>query len=149
MTIRNEIAKHVWYKIGNGRNVSMWFDNWCEVGPLFKIITSRHLYDARFARDMVVADMISDGNWNWPNEWDQTYLMVRHIQTPTLRNDENDCILWKNKEGRCCKFSIKEVYKVLDTTVNEVKWSKLVWFSQCIPKQSFILWMAIQGKLMM
>ena len=79
MTIRNEIAKHVWNKIGNGRNVSMWFDNWCEVGPLFKIITSRHLYDARFARDTVVADMISDGYWNWQNEWDQTYPMVRHI----------------------------------------------------------------------
>lgn len=28
-----------------------------------------------------------------------------------------------------------------------VKWAKLIWYSQCIPRHSFILWIAIQCKL--
>ncbi|GJW72611.1 reverse transcriptase zinc-binding domain-containing protein [Tanacetum coccineum] len=30
----------------------------------------------------------------------------------------------------------------------EIKWAKRIWYSQFIPKQSFILWMAVQGMLM-
>ena len=30
----------------------------------------------------------------------------------------------------------------------EVKWAKVIWFSQNIPKRSFILWLAVQNKLM-
>ncbi|GJY79650.1 RNA-directed DNA polymerase, eukaryota, reverse transcriptase zinc-binding domain protein [Tanacetum coccineum] len=33
--IRDQIKDIVVYKIGNGSNVSMWFNNWSEIGPLF------------------------------------------------------------------------------------------------------------------
>ncbi|GKA48635.1 RNA-directed DNA polymerase, eukaryota, reverse transcriptase zinc-binding domain protein [Tanacetum coccineum] len=75
LEIRDEVNKYVRYKLGDGKNTSMWYDNWCELGLLFRIVSNRSLYNARLTRDMMVVDM-------------------------------------------------------------------------CIPKQSFILWMAIQGKLM-
>lgn len=28
---------------------------WCELGPLFKIVTNRSMYTARLSRDMVIA----------------------------------------------------------------------------------------------
>ncbi|GJZ79978.1 hypothetical protein Tco_0644815 [Tanacetum coccineum] len=52
----------------NGKSTSMWYDNWCELGPLFRFISNRSLYSARFSKDMVVADMVSNGDWKWPSE---------------------------------------------------------------------------------
>lgn len=45
------------------------------------------------------------------------------------------------------KFSIKQVYNDLQVKEESVSWNKLVWYSQNIPKHAFILWLAIQNKL--
>ncbi|GKD57224.1 reverse transcriptase zinc-binding domain-containing protein, partial [Tanacetum coccineum] len=94
------------------------------LGPLFKIVSNRNLYSARFSRGMVVADMV-----------------------PILNAEKNDRIVWKNNDGRECNCSLKEVYNDMREMSIEVKWAKMIWFS-CIPKHSFILWLAIQEKLM-
>ncbi|GJZ38275.1 reverse transcriptase zinc-binding domain-containing protein [Tanacetum coccineum] len=70
------------------------------------------------------------------------------IQVPILNAEKNDRIVWKNNDGRECNFSLKEVYNDMREMSIEVKWAKMIWFSQCIPKHSFILWLAIQEKLM-
>ncbi|GKE30224.1 hypothetical protein Tco_1445608, partial [Tanacetum coccineum] len=67
LEIRDKVIKNVWYKLGNGESTSMWYDNWCELGPLFRFISNRSLYSARFSKDMVVADMVSNGDWKWPS----------------------------------------------------------------------------------
>ncbi|GJZ12297.1 RNA-directed DNA polymerase, eukaryota, reverse transcriptase zinc-binding domain protein [Tanacetum coccineum] len=43
----DRIRDHVWYEIGNGNNVSMWYDKWCIDGPLSSVISRRDIYDAR------------------------------------------------------------------------------------------------------
>nr|GEV57413.1 RNA-directed DNA polymerase, eukaryota, reverse transcriptase zinc-binding domain protein [Tanacetum cinerariifolium] len=58
LEIRDEISKHVWYKLGDGMKTSLWYDNLCEMGPLCKIISTRSIYSARLTRDMVVVDMV-------------------------------------------------------------------------------------------
>ncbi|GKE10579.1 gypsy type transposase [Tanacetum coccineum] len=42
----------------------------------------------------------------------------------------------------------QSVYDDMREHNEEVKWGKLVWYSQCIPKHSFILWMAVQRRLL-
>ncbi|GJT89551.1 RNA-directed DNA polymerase, eukaryota, reverse transcriptase zinc-binding domain protein [Tanacetum coccineum] len=76
------------------------------------------------------------------------YPIMRHIKVPKLNTEKGDWLVWKNKDGKECKFSIKEVYKDMRIQSSKTTWAKLIWFSQCIPKRSFMLWMAIQGKLM-
>ncbi|GJZ25315.1 RNA-directed DNA polymerase, eukaryota, reverse transcriptase zinc-binding domain protein [Tanacetum coccineum] len=84
----------------------------------------------------------------WPKEWENEYPRIKQINDPALIEGKDDWIVWKNKDNKECKFSTREVYKDMRNQSSEIKWTKLVWYSQCIPKQSFILWMAIQGKLM-
>ncbi|GJX51883.1 RNA-directed DNA polymerase, eukaryota, reverse transcriptase zinc-binding domain protein [Tanacetum coccineum] len=42
----------------------------------------------------------------------------------------------------------QSVYDDMREHNEEVKWGKLVWYSQCIPKHSFILWMVVQRRLL-
>ncbi|GJY08659.1 RNA-directed DNA polymerase, eukaryota, reverse transcriptase zinc-binding domain protein [Tanacetum coccineum] len=111
LEIRDEIISSVWYKLGNGRNTSMWFDNWCELGPLFRIISNRSLYFAKFLRDMMIAYMVSNGEWKWPSEWKIKHLSVVQITVPNFDAEKKDWLVWKNKDNKEYKFSIKELYK--------------------------------------
>nr|GEU89064.1 hypothetical protein [Tanacetum cinerariifolium] len=50
-------------------------------------------------------------------------------------------------ENGICVWPEEWIYNNVGSNDGIVKWHKLVWFSQNIPKHSFILWMAIQNKL--
>ncbi|GJX79146.1 RNA-directed DNA polymerase, eukaryota, reverse transcriptase zinc-binding domain protein [Tanacetum coccineum] len=88
LEIRNEISKHVWYKLGDGMKTSLWYDNWCEIGPLCSIISNRSIYSARLTRNMVVANMVINGKWNWPSEWMTEYPIIRHIKGPWINTEK-------------------------------------------------------------
>nr|XP_043612390.1 uncharacterized protein LOC122584241 [Erigeron canadensis] len=44
-------------------------------------------------------------------------------------------------------FSVKSVWLDLIEECSDVPWAKLIWYSQCIPRHSFILWLAMWQKL--
>ncbi|PWA66953.1 Phytosulfokine [Artemisia annua] len=56
-------------------------------------------------------------------------------------------MIWRSGTGNDGAFSVKQTYCDLSVEEETVKWSKLVWFSQNIPKHVFIMWLAIQNKL--
>ncbi|GJT13483.1 RNA-directed DNA polymerase, eukaryota, reverse transcriptase zinc-binding domain protein [Tanacetum coccineum] len=64
-----------------------------------------------------------------------------------LDTDKEDSIMWRSRKGKDMKFSIKQAYQDLSSTNDDVNWYKMVWFSQNIPKYSFILWLAVQNRL--
>ena len=56
-----------------------------------------------------------------------------------------DVVLWVPSASNT--FSTASCWQSLRQTRNLVPWHKIVWFSASIPKASFILWLAIKGKL--
>ncbi|GKC87812.1 reverse transcriptase zinc-binding domain-containing protein [Tanacetum coccineum] len=148
LELREKIKQHVLCELGNGKTFSAWYDKWCQIGPLSRYITSRELYNVRLAKESSVADTIKNGNWIWPTEWYEKYPVLRQVQVPTLDEKGRDKIVWITNTRVTKKFSVSTVWKDISTTKPKVAWSSLVWFSQCVPKHSFVLWMAIQNKLM-
>ncbi|GJT46963.1 RNA-directed DNA polymerase, eukaryota, reverse transcriptase zinc-binding domain protein [Tanacetum coccineum] len=45
-------------------------------------------------------------------------------------------------------FSTSQVWTDFKNDGEKVKWNKLVWFSQCIPRHTFILWLACRSKVL-
>ena len=117
------------------------------MGPLMQYITHREIYDARLSMDCTVGDMIENGRWNWPLEWYEKFPLITSIEDPIVSNDDKDKVVWLSKNGMEVEFSVKGATTDLCSTRPKVYWRKLVWFSQCIPKHSFILWLAIQDRL--
>ncbi|GJX77241.1 RNA-directed DNA polymerase, eukaryota, reverse transcriptase zinc-binding domain protein [Tanacetum coccineum] len=80
------------------------------MGHLFKTLSHRDLYDARLKEDLTLRDMITNGQWNWPEEWYEKFLMVTQIACPTLNDVNTDKIVWRNRDRKDLKFSVSIAY---------------------------------------
>ena len=68
----------------------MWLDNWSGLGPLINNITFRDLYNARLVSNCSVADMINNGEWQWPNDWVVDFPFLAHLNVPNIQQSEQD-----------------------------------------------------------
>ncbi|GJX38684.1 RNA-directed DNA polymerase, eukaryota, reverse transcriptase zinc-binding domain protein [Tanacetum coccineum] len=128
-------------------NTSLWYDNWSSTGLLFKVLYNRSLYDARLKKDLKVSDMICNGEWKWPNEWQVKFPTIFNLEVPMIIADKNDKLVWRTRSGKEVEFSVSIANHDLNQHCPSVQWWKLIWYSQCIPKHSFILWLVIQGRI--
>ncbi|GJV66182.1 zinc knuckle CX2CX4HX4C containing protein [Tanacetum coccineum] len=51
----------------NGRKTSVWYDKWCKDGPLSSAISKRDIYEAILQDEARVVDIITNGQWMWPD----------------------------------------------------------------------------------
>ncbi|XP_013589437.1 PREDICTED: uncharacterized protein LOC106297821 [Brassica oleracea var. oleracea] len=62
--------------------------------------------------------------------------------------DGRYAVLWKRKDGNYGpEFVASETWHQIRQSKEKVNWSKLVWFSQGIPRYAFITWLAIRDRL--
>ncbi|GKD01847.1 RNA-directed DNA polymerase, eukaryota, reverse transcriptase zinc-binding domain protein [Tanacetum coccineum] len=94
-----------------------------------------------------VADIIKNGEWDWPIELSQMFDALTIIPKLGLVDGMSDMIFWKSNKGRLLNFFVSSVWDDIRCGGDIVPWSNLVWFSQCIPRHSFMLWLAIIGRL--
>ncbi|XP_022042313.1 uncharacterized protein LOC110944979 [Helianthus annuus] len=145
--IRSSIRQFVWYSIGNGRDTNAWYDNWCDHSPLGDFITPRRIHGAGFNMQSSVADLVGSLNeWIWPDTWFQLYPVLTNFIPPAL-NQNSDKLIWKDGQHMQKEFSASEVWDNIRSRGEEVNWAELVWFSQCIPRHSFHMWLVIKNKL--
>ncbi|GJV51482.1 RNA-directed DNA polymerase, eukaryota, reverse transcriptase zinc-binding domain protein [Tanacetum coccineum] len=83
--VRDRIASRMQFAIGDGKGIHMWTDKWQSNGLLINQISHKDLYDARLSKKTSLADMINNGSWNWPNEWNNDEFEVMKTRTPRLK----------------------------------------------------------------
>ena len=150
LNLRDKVRKHIFFKLRNGKTTSAWYDKWCLEGPLCDFLSARDIYDARFKVDYSVADIIKQGEWCWPAEWLDRYPQLSNIKVPDLNDNDCDEAMWVTDSGVRTKYKTKTVWNDISGSNNgaKVKWCSMIWFSQCIPRHTFVLWMAVQERLM-
>ncbi|GJT64029.1 RNA-directed DNA polymerase, eukaryota, reverse transcriptase zinc-binding domain protein [Tanacetum coccineum] len=99
LSLRVKIRKHVRWKVGNGRSVNVWHENWCSVSPLSDYIDSRDIYNARLNNNCTINDIINEGRWNWPEEWKSDFVELNQIQVPNLNEDVEDTVVCVSENG--------------------------------------------------
>ncbi|GJX12930.1 hypothetical protein Tco_0204688 [Tanacetum coccineum] len=60
LLIRDKIKPFVSYKIGDGKDTSIWHDKGCNIGPLDRFITKRDLHNARLVDNAKVAEFMKN-----------------------------------------------------------------------------------------
>nr|GEW37812.1 hypothetical protein [Tanacetum cinerariifolium] len=120
LELRDEVRSHMQYKIGNGRSISVWHDNCAGLPTLDSFISS---------------------------EWTTKFPTLHMYKVPILKNAIEDKLMWKNNTGKIMEFASGRVWNDIRCLNRKVKWWKLVWFPQIIPRQAFMLWLAVKGKL--
>ncbi|GJX25477.1 RNA-directed DNA polymerase, eukaryota, reverse transcriptase zinc-binding domain protein [Tanacetum coccineum] len=68
LELRDEIKPKIIHEIGNSIKVSIWNDNWSDMGYLNQLVTYKDIHDARINENCSVVDMIKDNKWIWPEQ---------------------------------------------------------------------------------
>ncbi|KAJ0852392.1 putative reverse transcriptase zinc-binding domain-containing protein [Helianthus annuus] len=148
LSIRHIIRPHIWSSIQSGSQTNVWSDMWCSLSPISSFISPRAIANAGFSLQSTVADVIDqNGNWKWPQAWLDLFPVLFTISAPTIVHNSIDRLVWKELDGKTGEFQSAQVWNTIRNRENQVMWSNMVWFSQCIPRHSFHLWLAFRNKL--
>ncbi|GJR25235.1 reverse transcriptase zinc-binding domain-containing protein [Tanacetum coccineum] len=146
LKMRPIIREFIWCKIGDGSITSIWFDRWCDMGPLATHISPRDIFRAGLNLKSKVKDVIHNGTWIWPHELLVKYPFLSECHVPIIE-DNSDCLEWRNSQGITKTFSVTQAWSDLRTRDVKVDWYSMVWFSSCIPRHAFNLWLIVRRKL--
>lgn len=144
---RNIVRPHIVSCIGSGENTSLWHDWWHPIGILSMLISRSEWIRAGFNDMSKVKDIFVNGQLCWLTDWLENYPGL--MDWPLFVNNEGteDKIIWRDNNGKCKRFSCKQVWSDVNFFGPKVPWFHTIWFSNNIPRNAFILWMAILGKL--
>ncbi|GKD29750.1 hypothetical protein Tco_1240528 [Tanacetum coccineum] len=146
LQIRPLIREYIWYSIGDGAKASLWFDNWCTLGPLAELIPPRDRYTAGLSALSTVSDVFHNGMWNWPTFLSDKYPQLQALPSP-YTNINFDRLEWRNEVGVTKPFSVSRVWATIRPRNIKVDWFATVWFPYCIPSHAFNLWLVIKQRL--
>ncbi|KAL0284148.1 UNVERIFIED_CONTAM: hypothetical protein Sradi_7208000 [Sesamum radiatum] len=141
LTLRHTLLSHIHFRIGDGTSFLLWHDPWHTLGPLI----------SQFPRGPQMTNIepldklsvvIKDGQWNWPLITDIACLEITHMLPPITEGQ--DRISWKSNNG---SFNTSTAYDLFRPPGPKVVWSSLLLGPFKIPKNCFILWLAILGRL--
>ncbi|GJT71816.1 putative reverse transcriptase domain, reverse transcriptase zinc-binding domain protein [Tanacetum coccineum] len=110
LQMRPLVRRFFFHVVGNGDQMSAWFDKWHDEGPFNSFITRRDIY--------------------------------RGVSRPTVRINFGGRI-WRESS----QISVAQAWQAIRPRAPEVEWFDVVWFSQCIPRHAFLVWLLIGEKL--
>ena len=107
----------------------------------------RIIYDSGLRRDARVSSIIRNGSWAWPvaNSPDLIVLKNSIPNQMTPHQECGDRVIWTLHPGGW--FSVSSAWRAFNAHRPPVPWHPLVWFGDSLPRASFILWLAIRGRL--
>ncbi|XP_021986110.1 uncharacterized protein LOC110882384 [Helianthus annuus] len=82
-----------------------------------------------------------------PEAWRDLYPVLNQIDLVQVNPDVSDQVFWKDGND-LNDFSSSGVWNSIRTREADVDWFKIVWFSQCILRHAFLMWLIMRGKLL-
>ncbi|GJW63854.1 hypothetical protein Tco_0115738 [Tanacetum coccineum] len=146
LQLRPVIREFIWYRLGNGHDISLWYDKWCSISPLADVISNRDLHRVGLTTMSKVRDIIHDGSLSWPADLEVKYPILNSTTYPHVFPLESDKLEWRFL-GAVEPFSVSTVWKAIRPRDVKVTWSNVVWFSNCIPRHAFNLWLVMKRRL--
>ncbi|KAK4384385.1 hypothetical protein Sango_3066000 [Sesamum angolense] len=141
LTLRHTLLSHIHFRVGDGTSSSLWHDPWHTLGPLI-IKFPRGPQMTNTGPLDKLSMVMEDGQWNWPMITDIACLEITHMFPPI--SEGQDIISWKSNDG---SFNTSTAYDLFRLPGPKVVWSSLLLGPFKIPKNCFILWLAIMGRL--
>ncbi|KAL2237307.1 UNVERIFIED_CONTAM: hypothetical protein Sindi_0922400 [Sesamum indicum] len=141
LRLRAFLRPMVDYQIGDGMRFYLWQDPWHYLGPLSDTFP-RGPRLLGLEESAKLSMVIIEGEWQWPPITDFECMEITHA-LPSIHGGE-DRIMWRFDHGHP---TAQALYILFDPPGPKVGWSSLLSGSLKIPRHSFILWLAILGKL--
>ncbi|XP_056860076.1 uncharacterized protein LOC130508535 [Raphanus sativus] len=133
-------------KVEDGESTRFWSDNWSPFGNIrdFFSITIPSALGIR--QTATLADIYYDEAWHLPAPRSDSQLAL-HVFLTTLRlSQSQDSYEWNQPGNSSPTFKTGLTYNLIKPHQTPVSWSKIIWFSRGIPRQSFLAWLVILNR---
>ncbi|GJW86497.1 reverse transcriptase domain-containing protein [Tanacetum coccineum] len=134
---RDVLREHIVYRIGDGSQTSLWYDDWLFLGPLSQFISKRDVLEAGLSLNCKVCDMVENGDWKWPDIWRSKLPFLFHLPPPLIIHGKNDMVLWKSNDGKVGNFLVKAVWSDLSVSKPSVPWPFNKWLVAWFKRKGF------------
>ncbi|KAL0449030.1 UNVERIFIED_CONTAM: hypothetical protein Slati_1459400 [Sesamum latifolium] len=137
-----QLLGHIKYWVSTGDRFMVWHDPWHPLGHLIH----------RFPRGPLTVGIpfeaklhvtINEDGWNWPLITDIQHMEIMEMLPPLA---QTKAVTWPSSSG---DFSIADAYRLFQPPGPRVDWYVLLLGPFRIPRNYFILWLAILGWLTM
>ena len=134
-------------EVKNGKRTSFWHERWSPLGCLKDILSVGSHIDMGISVNATVED-----SWKH-NKRNHRVLILNRVEEEIARSkanrtQEEDVSLWLNgRDQYKSAFSSGQTWQIIRERHQLCHWHNEVWFKYATPKYSFILWMAMKGRL--
>ncbi|KAL0400470.1 UNVERIFIED_CONTAM: hypothetical protein Slati_4076900 [Sesamum latifolium] len=141
LKLRPILQTNIQFCVGDGMRFSLWHDPWHTLGPLI-LRYPRGPQLTGTCSSATLSLVLDNGEWRWPLFTDIACSDSVHLLPPI--HPGIDRVTWRSNGGA---FSTSSAYDLFRPLGPKVGWSSLLLGSLKIPRNSFILWLAILEKL--
>ncbi|XP_071729411.1 uncharacterized protein [Rutidosis leptorrhynchoides] len=82
----------------------------------------------------------------WPSTWYTEFNAIQDVAPPIL-TDQSDIVQWRDCSGNWIDFSVSVVWDTIRPHAPTIPWCSVIWYSQCIPRHAFIVWLLMGERL--
>lgn len=134
LQLRGMIKNHVSYTLGDGRQISLFYDQWLQSGPIIdKIGDSAYIWGENLTVD---SWWNPRGEWNMPRSFCRRFLdIVAEICSFSI-TDMPDTVTWKPNPIK--DYQVNDTYELCRKRGSRVNWDKIVWSANIPPDSSFV-----------
>lgn len=133
-------------RIQNGESCRFWFDNWSPYGKLQDYLEGERSRIG-IPKGATMASLHTRGNWRLLSARTDRQLQVLSFITTVQFNDDQDYCEWEIKGKTTNKYNTGDVYNHLRGDVDVEPWTKAIWTSRSIPRQSFHVWLLALNRI--
>lgn len=138
-------------QVKDGASCSFWYDTWTLLGPLISVLGENGPRMLRLGKNATISKAGREDSWVLPaarSPSAETVQIVLTTMVPPSPNYGADQYLWRKQDGSFGpSFSSKTTWEHIRERSPTVYWSKVVWFKEHIPRNAFILWLALLWRL--
>ncbi|KAG7569624.1 Endonuclease/exonuclease/phosphatase superfamily [Arabidopsis thaliana x Arabidopsis arenosa] len=136
-------------EVRSGLQTSFWYDAWSPLGRLYERLGDRGFIDLGISSDATVASVVVNHRSRRRRLPLLTSIDMEIAKIKEKgQNLGHDIVLWKSSDNKFKpRFASSNTWQQIRHADQKVSWYKGVWFSDSIPKFSFLLWLAVRNRL--
>ena len=132
--------------MADGAATFLWHDFWNPVGPLLPYYGERILYDSAIHCNARVAEVIDERGWNWLITNSGDLIAIKNsCANYHIDASREDIISWTPDPSGV--FTVSSAWNHFRPKRPSINWHYTIWFPQAIRRHTFIVWLAVQNRL--
>ncbi|XP_059454950.1 uncharacterized protein LOC132185154 [Corylus avellana] len=143
LKLRDLARKFLKLQLRDVRNIHLWLNSWHPDGILLDRYGFQTIYDVGSSLEAKVSSVMREENWCWQSARSDNLVLI-HSKLVLVNVGEKDTCLECVEER---VYSNADTWEALRLKHPKVSWWRLVWLAMAIPKQAFLLWLAIRDSL--